>query len=243
MTVFRLGRRLVFPPAELADESGILAVGGDLRPERLLLAYRSGIFPWYDEGLPILWHSPDPRFVLEIPRLRLRRSLRKVLRHLPYEIALDGRFRDVIDACSEAPRPGQDGTWITSEMRDAYVRLHQLGFAHSCEAFDGGELVGGLYGVALGSIFFGESMFARRPDASKCAFAVLVRQLAAWGFTLVDCQVWTEHLASFGAEEWPRSRYLRELKRCLETPRPSGRWAFDRTAAELAREAAELALR
>ncbi len=227
MPIYRLEKRLIFPPAEEAEPDGILAVGGDLRPERLLLAYSEGIFPWYEEGLPILWHSPDPRMVLETSALHVPRSLEKVLRKGLYEIRLDTAFRRVMEACAEMPRPGQDGTWITTEMLDAYEKLHKLGFAHSIEAWKGGELVGGLYGVSLGAAFFGESMFARASDASKVAFVSIARQLDRWGIGLIDCQVWTEHLERFGAEEWPRERYLDELSRALGAPTRKGPWRMD----------------
>jgi leucyl/phenylalanyl-tRNA---protein transferase len=226
LPVYKLDHRLWFPPVDHAED-GLLAVGGDLRPERLLLAYRNGIFPWYERGLPILWHSPDPRMVLDVNGLHVPRSLRKAMRRRPYELRLDSAFRRVMLACAEVPRPGQHGTWITDEMVDAYVRLHDLGLAHSVEAWRGGELVGGAYGVALGAMFFGESMFARADDASKIGFATLVEQLARWGMTHVDCQVFTEHLARFGADEWPRRRYLDVLALALERPTRRGVWRFD----------------
>lgn len=231
MSIHRLDRRLVFPDPEEADESGLLAVGGDLRPERLLLAYASGIFPWYDDDLPILWHSPDPRMVLEVERLHVPRSLAKRLRRPPYDLHLDTAFADVLDGCARTPRADHDGTWITAEMREAYVRLHELGFAHSAEAWQEGTLVGGLYGVSLGAVFFGESMFALAPDASKMAFVALVQQLARWGFRLVDCQVYTEHLARFGAELWPRPRFLAALRDAVRLPTRRGRWTWDARAA------------
>jgi leucyl/phenylalanyl-tRNA--protein transferase len=224
--VFKLDQRLWFPPVELAEE-GLLAVGGDLRPDRLLLAYATGIFPWYEEGLPILWHSPDPRMVLDVQDLHVPRSLRKTMRKRPYELTLDTRFGEVMRACAEVPRPGQDGTWITDEMLHAYQRLHAMGFAHSVEATRDGALVGGLYGVSLGAIFFGESMFARAEDASKIAFVTLVEQLRRWGFTHVDCQVHTEHLERFGAVEWPRKRYLEVLRDAVAKPTRRGRWQLD----------------
>ena len=226
MPVFRLDERLVFPPVEYAED-GLLAVGGDLRPERLLLAYSQGIFPWYEEGQPILWHSPDPRMVLLASEARVSRSLRKTLRKGVYRITLDNAFREVVEGCASARREGQSGTWITRAMKGAYAELHRLGVAHSVEAWREGALSGGLYGVSLGSAFFGESMFARSPDASKAAFAALTEQLQRWGIELVDCQVYTEHLARFGAREWPRRRYLAALKRALRAPTRSGRWAFD----------------
>lgn len=227
MPVFRLNARLAFPPPELADESGLLAVGGDLRPERLLLAYSLGIFPWYSDGLPILWYSPDPRLVLESGDLVVARSLKKTLRRGQYRVTLDTAFDRVIRACADAPRPGQQGTWITDDMVGAYRRLHELGYAHSAEAWLDGELAGGLYGVSLGAGFFGESMFARADDASKVAFVTLVEQLRRWDIDLVDCQVHTEHLARFGAVEWPRERFLRRLASALEKPTRSGRWRLD----------------
>ena len=226
MPVYRLEERLLFPPVEHAED-GLLAVGGDLRPERLILAYRSGIFPWYEQGQPILWHSPDPRMVLRAQALRVNRSLRKMIRRGLYRITLDTAFRRVIEACASTRRPAQRGTWITAAMKDAYSELHRRGFAHSAEAWREDELVGGLYGVSLGAAFFGESMFARAPDASKVAFVVLAEQLARWGITLIDCQVYTEHLARFGAEEWPRKRYLTALQKALARPTRQGMWAFD----------------
>jgi leucyl/phenylalanyl-tRNA--protein transferase len=227
MPVFRLSARLAFPPPELADESGLLAVGGDLRPERLLLAYSLGIFPWYSEDLPILWYSPDPRLVLESGELVVSRSLRKTLRRGQFRVTLDSAFERVIHACAEIPRPGQQGTWITRDMLRAYCRLHELGYAHSAEAWLDDQLVGGLYGVSLGAAFFGESMFARAPDASKVAFVTLVEQLRRWDIHLIDCQVHTEHLARFGALEWPRERFLRRLAEALDRPTRSGRWQLD----------------
>src|SRR5262245_56128402 len=179
MPVFRLDERLVFPPVHLAED-GLLALGGDLRPERLLLGYSKGIFPWYAENLPILWHSPDPRMVMTTRDLVIQKSLRKALRRQPYQLKMDTAFPDVLAGCASVPRPGQTGTWLIPEMVDAYQRLYELGFAHSIEAWADGELVGGLYGVSLGAAFFGESMFARAPDASKIAFVACVQQLEAW---------------------------------------------------------------
>ncbi len=223
MPVWKLDHRLWFPPPEEAED-GLLAVGGDLRPERLLLAYSRGIFPWYEEGIPILWHSPDPRLVLEASSLHVPRSLRKTLRKHIYDIRYDTAFAQVIAECARARRPGQRGTWITRDMRAAYQRLHDSGFAHSVEAWQEGKLVGGVYGVSLGGAFFGESMFARAPDASKVAFVTLVERLREWEIELIDCQVHTEHLARFGAEEWPRARFLRALAAALERPTRRGPW-------------------
>jgi leucyl/phenylalanyl-tRNA--protein transferase len=211
---------------ELADD-GLLAVGGDLRPERLLLAYSQGIFPWYGKNLPILWHSPDPRMVLYPRELVVGRSLKKAIRRRPYELRLDTAFGEVLKGCADVPRPGQSGTWLIPEMITAYTRMHELGFAHSAEAWRGDELVGGLYGMSLGNCFYGESMFARAPDASKIVFVALVRQLIAWGVTLIDCQVHTEHLARFGAREVPREDFLAQLREALEAPTRRGTWRFE----------------
>jgi leucyl/phenylalanyl-tRNA--protein transferase len=227
MPVFQLDQRLVFPPPRLADPDGLLAVGGDLRPERVLLAYASGIFPWPSEGFPLLWHSPDPRFVLPASELHVPRSLAKTMRRGGFRLTMDCAFGEVIRRCAEVPRAGQDGTWITDEMVDAYIRLHELGFAHSVEAWQGDELRGGLYGVSLGAAFFGESMFADAPDASKVAFVALVRQLHSWGIELVDAQVHTAHLERFGARPWPRERYLEALNEALEQETRRGPWVID----------------
>ncbi len=226
MPVFRLDERLVFPPVHLAED-GLLAIGGDLAPERLLLAYTKGIFPWYAEKLPILWHSPDPRFVMTTRDLVIQKSLRKSIRREPYELKMDTAFLQVLEGCAAAPRPGQSGTWLIPEMVAAYEKLHELGFAHSMEAWQDGVLVGGLYGVSLGAAFFGESMFSKAPDASKITYAATIRQLDAWGIGLVDCQVHTEHLERFGAYEVPRLAYIELLKRALDEPTKRGRWAFE----------------
>jgi leucyl/phenylalanyl-tRNA--protein transferase len=221
-----------FPPPEKAHRSGVVAVGGDLKPERLLAAYSRGIFPWPSEGQPLMWHSPDPRFVLEPAKLHVGRSLRKTIKAGTYEVRYDTAFADVIGACSEAPRPGQNGTWITDDMRDAYTTLHRLGFAHSIESWQDGKLMGGLYGVSLGAAFFGESMFARGPDASKVAFVTAVERFHTWGFHFVDCQVETEHLARFGAEHWPRRRFLTALARALQEPTRRGPWTLPEAQGE-----------
>lgn len=217
-----------FPDVELAmhDPDGLLALGGALTTEWLLHAYRRGIFPWYGPGQPILWWAPDPRLVLYPEQLHVSRSLARVIRKGRYTVTLDAAFRDVITACA-APRPGQSGTWITPEMREAYVRFHHEGHAHSAECWYGGELVGGLYGVAIGGIFFGESMFARATDASKVAFVALVRQLARWGFGLIDCQVHTDHLASLGAAAIPRRAFSAILERQCHTPGTVRQWTLD----------------
>jgi leucyl/phenylalanyl-tRNA--protein transferase len=226
MPVYRLDHRLVFPPPGHAED-GLLAVGGDLRPERLLLAYSEGIFPWYSEGQPILWHSPDPRMVLRAEDLHVTRSLRKTARKQPYRLSLDTAFRKVIEACARTPRPGQRGTWITRAMQDAYGELHRRGLAHSVEAWSGTRLVGGLYGISLGAAFFGESMFADRPDASKVAFAASVEWLRGRGFELLDCQVDTEHLRRFGAREIPRAEFLARLRNALASATVRGKWEID----------------
>jgi leucyl/phenylalanyl-tRNA--protein transferase len=226
MPVYLLSDEILFPPVEYA-ENGLLAVGGDLSPERLVAAYSQGIFPWYSEGDPILWHSPDPRFVLTSGAFRVPRSLRKRLSGTDLRLAMDERFEDVISFCAAAPRPRQRGTWITPEMKEAYIELHRLGLAHSMEAVREGELVGGLYGVSLGGAFFGESMFARESDASKIAFVALVRKLERWGVQLIDCQVETDHLARFGAFPVSRERYLEMLREALAKPTRRGRWELE----------------
>lgn len=227
-----LGRAHVFPPLESAldEPNGLLAAGGDLSPGRLLAAYRLGIFPWFGEDEPILWWSPDPRMVLYPPELRVSRSLRKALRRPDYEIRVDTRFRDVIEACAQ-PRPGQRGTWIVDRMIEAYCELHALGFAHSVETWRDGVLIGGLYGVALGRAFFGESMFTRATDASKLALVHLVRQLERWRFGLIDCQMRTSHLASLGARDVPRAVFSRQLQQLVNYPAEPAVWAFDRDLA------------
>jgi leucyl/phenylalanyl-tRNA--protein transferase len=198
-----------------------------LSPERLLLGYSKAIFPWYAENLPILWHSPDPRMIMTTRDLVVGKSLKKTIRRRPYELKLDTAFMRVLEGCAAAPRPGQTGTWLIPDMVEAYRKLHDLGFAHSIEAWQDGELVGGLYGVSLGAAFFGESMFAKAPDASKVAYTAIVRQLDAWNIGLIDCQVHTEHLERFGAYEIPRLRYLELLKVALDEPTRRGKWTFE----------------
>lgn len=224
MPIYALTRELVFPPAEGASPEGVVAVGGDTSPERLLLAYSQGIFPWPHRGLPLLWFSPDPRCVLPLDAVHLGRSLRKRIRNTAFELRADTAFEAVLDGCSTVPRPGQDGTWITRDIRRGYTALHRLGHAHSIEVYLRGELVGGLYGVALGGSFCGESMFARADDASKVALVGLCGHLLEHGFTLLDCQVMTEHLARFGAQELPRKHYLRALRQAVSRPWTPGPW-------------------
>jgi len=203
---------------------GLLAWGGDLSGERLLAAYRRGIFPWYSEGQPILWHSPDPRFVLVPPRIHVPRSVKKEINRGTYEVRYDTAFPLVIAACARVPRPGQYGTWITRDMERAYLQLHRDGYAHSVESWADGQLCGGLYGVSLGAVFYGESMFSLAPDASKVAFVTLARRLQGWDFELIDCQVETEHLSRFGAEHWPRARFIQALQHALGAPTRQGPW-------------------
>lgn len=208
-----------FPDVEQAEKepNGLLAVGGDLSPSRLLEAYRKGIFPWYSEGQPILWWSPDPRTVLFPDQLRISRSLRKTLRKQLFSVSMDMCFDKVIHACS-TPRQHEEGTWITPEMMAAYQQLHDLGYAHSVEAWQGAKLVGGLYGIALGKVFFGESMFSRATDASKVALAFLVDHLLERDYRMIDCQIYSEHLISLGAEEIPRQQFTSYLDSFCEMP-------------------------
>ncbi len=221
----RLRRQMAFPDPNTADADGLVAYGGDLSPQRLLAAYAQGIFPWpHDAAWPLLWFSPDPRVVLLPAELHISRSLQKTLNRRRFEVRVDTAFAQVIRACAAILRPGQESTWITDDMIRAYCVLHDLGFAHSVEAWSDGTLVGGLYGVSLGAAFFGESMFAQRPNASKVAFVHLVRQLQTWDFHFLDCQVHTDHLARFGAVEWPRQRFLRSLDEALRRPTRRGLW-------------------
>lgn len=232
MPIYMLTDELRFPPPEGASDEGIVAVGGDFRPERLLLGYAQGIFPWPSEGLPLLWFSPDPRFVLVPQAAHIPRSLKKRMRREPFQIRFDTAFDQVIRACAGARRPGQRGTWIISDLVAGYQRLHELGFAHSIEAWDNDRLVGGLYGVGLGRMFFGESMFALEADASKVAFAMLLAQLSSWRFALVDCQVHTEHLERFGAEEWPREQFLNTLREAVVSETRRGPWQLELTTSD-----------
>jgi leucyl/phenylalanyl-tRNA--protein transferase len=227
VTVYRLPRQIVFPDPREAEEDGLLAVGGDLSVERLLTAYASGIFPWFTRGRTPYWFSPDPRLVLRPEALHVPRSLERTLRRGFFRVTADRAFEQVMAGCAAAPREGQRGTWISKAMVEGYVGLHRAGFAHSFEAWEGDALVGGLYGVSLGAAFFGESMFAARPDASKAAFATAVRWLRAQGLRLVDCQVTTGHLLRFGAEEWPRERYLAALADLLQAPTRRGAWSME----------------
>ncbi len=224
MAIYRLPDEPVFPDPDEAEPDGLVAVGGDLSPARLRVAYATGIFPWYGDDSPILWWSPDPRLVLHPGWLHVPRSLARTLRSGRYAIRADTAFGEVIRRCAAARRPGQRGTWITPAMVAAYERLHREGLAHSFEAWEGDRLAGGLYGVSLGGAFFGESMFADRPDASKAAFVESVRWLASRGVDLVDCQVRTDHLVRFGAREISRARFLAELEAALDRPTLPGPW-------------------
>ncbi|MCG6969671.1 MAG: leucyl/phenylalanyl-tRNA--protein transferase [Gammaproteobacteria bacterium] len=216
-----------FPDVSLAlnEPDGLLAIGGSLNPQRLVSAYRHGIFPWYNEDQPILWWSPDPRAVLFPRKLHVSRSLRKTLSKNPFVVTMDKAFSQVINACS-APRPTQQGTWISPEMKAAYLKMHALGHAHSVECWQDHELVGGLYGLAFGKVFFGESMFSRVTDASKVAFVHFVQQLQSWGFLMIDCQVESEHLISLGAELIPRAQFVHMLENLCYLPADSSLWQF-----------------
>jgi len=217
-----------FPPLDtaLTEPNGLLAMGGDLDPERLLDAYRHGIFPWFNPGEPILWWSPDPRMALVPDAVRVTRSLAKRLRNGGFELRIDTAFVEVMCACA-APRLGADGTWISPAMIAAYTRLFEAGYAHSIESWREGRLVGGLYGVAIGRMFYGESMFSRESDASKVALVRLCRQLARWEFGLVDCQMETAHLASLGARTLPRAAFAAQVAELVNLPHRAGPWSFD----------------
>lgn len=203
-----LNEELIFPPVEMANKDGILAIGGNLNPERLLLAYRSGIFPWYNEDEPIVWWSPDPRFVLFPEKLKVSKSMQTVLNNGKFRFTINRAFTTVIQNCKTAPRKDQEGTWISTGIQNAYTQLHQLGHAHSAEAWLNGELVGGLYGVRIGNIFFGESMFSKVSNASKFAFIKYIQQLRKENVMLIDCQVYTPHLESMGAGMIDRKKFI-----------------------------------
>ncbi|OQB19001.1 MAG: Leucyl/phenylalanyl-tRNA--protein transferase [Deltaproteobacteria bacterium ADurb.Bin207] len=224
----RLTDDLIFPPASWARRDGLIAVGGDLRPERLILAYRSGIFPWpFDEDSPLLWFSPGIRMVLPIEALHVSHSLRKVLRRKTFRVTLDEAFSDVIHHCAHVSRGPDTGTWITPAMIEAYTILYRLGLAHSVEVWHQDQIVGGLYGVSLGAGFFGESMFSLLSNASKVGFVTLVQFLAQRNFHFVDCQLYTNHLANFGAQRWRRTRFLKALEHALSFPTLQGPWTID----------------
>jgi len=224
MPVYALDERFIFPDPNLADESGLLAVGGDLSQERLMLAYSQGIFPWYAEDEPIMWWSPNPRMILFPDELKVSKSLKQSINNKEFEIKFDTLFEKVISNCSKSPRSDQDGTWITEQMKQAYTNLHQLGYAHSVETYFNGELVGGLYGISLGKAFFGESMFFTKRDASKIALYFLVQKLKEWDFHFIDAQVETEHLKSMGAQLISRKEFLISLNTALNFPTIQGKW-------------------
>lgn len=224
MPIKKLTSEINFPPVEGANPQGIVAVGGDLSPRRLLEAYGSGIFPWFSEGDPIIWWSPDPRFVLFPECLKISKSMNQIMKKHIFEIKLDNDFASVIEGCRN-PRKRQKGTWITEEMKDAYIKLHQLGFAHSVEAWLDGKLVGGIYGISLGKCFFGESMFTLAPNASKAAFITLVNILRGLGYMIIDCQVYTAHLESLGAEEIPRNEFIEIISAAQRFDTIHGNWS------------------
>ncbi|MCG6552668.1 MAG: leucyl/phenylalanyl-tRNA--protein transferase [Candidatus Magnetominusculus sp. LBB02] len=227
MPVFALSEELRFPPPELAEDDGLLAVGGDLSVERLLMAYRRGIFPWYMKEHPILWWSPDPRLVLFPEEFKLSRSMRQTINRGQFGITFDRAFVEVVELCAAVKRKDSNGTWITDDMLAAYAALHKAGYAHSVESWSDGQLAGGLYGVATGRAFFGESMFALKANASKAALAALVKQLGLWGFMFIDCQVVTQHLISLGAREISRREFMAMLRVALKMPAYTGQWSYE----------------
>lgn len=227
MSVFQLTKDLVFPDPSLAEDDGLLAIGGDLSMERLLLAYSNGIFPWYDEGSPILWWALNPRMLLIPEEFKVSKSLKQKIKKAEFSITFDKDFKKVIEHCSQVPRGDQNGTWITDEMKQAYIKLHKLGFAHSVECYFENELVGGLYGISIGKVFFGESMFYHKTDASKIAFHALMQQLTEWEFQLVDAQMETPLLKSFGAKLIPFEDYREKLTIALEFETKRGKWIKD----------------
>lgn len=225
MPIFQLLRRPIFPSPELAEPDGLLAIGGDLSPERLIAAYRQGIFPWFNAGDPILWWSPNPRLVLEPANIHISKSLRKIILQHRFEVRFDTAFASVIEQCAGISRKGSAGTWITAEMQAAYIQLHQIGFAHSVETWQDKKLVGGLYGVSLGRCFFGESMFAAVANASKVALVALAQVVQGWDFKIIDCQVATGHLVSLGAHEILRRKFLKILRENAQSPDRQSSWA------------------
>ena len=214
MPIFRLDDNLIFPHPSLAEEDGLLAIDGDLSPERLLIAYRNGIFPWFSDGDPILWWSPDPRFIIYPKDVRISHSMKKLLKNNVYKISFDTCFRDVISSCASVRK--ESGTWINEDMIEAYCKLHELGHAHSVEAWQGDKLVGGLYGISIGKCFFGESMFSTMDNASKAAFITLCKKLEEKEYVVVDCQVYTKHLESLGAVSIPRGEFLKLVEKGIQ---------------------------
>ncbi len=226
MPIYRLQDHSDFPPVENAGHGGLLAFGGDLSVDRLLLAYSRGIFPWYSEGEPVLWWSPDPRLVLQLSEVKFSKSLRRVIKSRRFSVTVDTAFSEVICKCATIKRPREQGTWIVDEMQTAYNRLHKEGFAHSVETWKDGILKGGLYGVSLGAVFFGESMFSLESDSSKVALFYLVEMLKHWDFDFIDCQVKTEHLVRLGAKEIPRRIFIRRLQKALCFETVCGKWSM-----------------
>jgi len=227
MPVFLLSDKISFPPPYLASKEGLLAVGGDLSQKRLLLAYRTGIFPWFSDDEPILWWSPDPRLVLYPEEVRVSKTLKKIIKKKMFHVTMDSAFVQVINQCAKIRLQNNQGTWVVKEMIDAYCKLHESGFAHSVEAWYQGELAGGLYGVSLGKCFFGESMFTRVSNASNVVLVKLVEHLNALSFDMIDCQLTTEHLLRFGAREIPRVSFLKQLEESLKAPTKKGKWCFE----------------
>jgi leucyl/phenylalanyl-tRNA---protein transferase len=227
MPIYLLSDDLAFPSPENADEDGLLAIGGDLSPERLVIAYSTGIFPWYSEGEPIMWWSPDPRMIIKPEEFTPSRSLRRTWKRGDFTLTMDTAFRDVITQCARVPRHDQDGTWITPEMMESYCKLHELGIAHSVECRSGGQLVGGIYGLSLGNCFFGESMFAKKSDASKLAFWALMGMAQSLKLDFVDCQLHNPHLESLGAYTVPRATYMNWLYKSLAGPTRQKSWTQD----------------
>jgi leucyl/phenylalanyl-tRNA--protein transferase len=224
MPVYQLTDKLIFPPAALAEKDGLLAIGGDLSPERLLLAYSNGIFPWFSEGDPILWWSPSPRLVIFPDELKIPKRLSRLMRREKYSVTLDKSFHQVIALCATLDGRKEKGTWITRDMIRAYTLLHDMGYAHSVECWQDHELAGGLYGLSLGGVFFGESMFSRQPNSSKIALVSLGRKLLEWDFDLIDCQMKTTHLMQFGAREIPGSEFQKLLAISMSRPTKKGKW-------------------
>jgi leucyl/phenylalanyl-tRNA--protein transferase len=224
MPIFQLSDKPIFPPAELAEENGLLAIGGDLSPKRLLLAYRSGIFPWYSEGEPILWWSPSPRLVIFPAELKIPKRLARLIRQGVFSVTMDMAFKQLITACASSDKRVEKGTWITDDMIEAYCLLHDLGYAHSVECWFDDKLAGGLYGISLGSVFFGESMFSDQPNSSKVGLVYLIKKLQEWNFKLIDCQMKTEHLMQFGAREIPGNEFQKLLTENIAGLDQKGKW-------------------
>lgn len=224
MAIYSLGNEPQFPHPNLADDEGLLAVGGQLGIEWLILAYENGIFPWYNNENPILWWSPNPRIVIYPDRFKVSKSFKRLIKKSPFCVKFDTQFEEVISNCKSIPRNGEEGTWITDEMKEAYIDLHYHGIAHSVEVFEQKKLVGGLYGVSLGKVFFGESMFFKKRDASKVALYYLCKELSKWNFHFIDAQVETDHLISLGAQTIPRTEFLKKLEKALKFPTCKGKW-------------------